>query len=255
MRTTAAMLAIASLCVSGAALAQPITAASQPAQLDVRVAGDHSLRITLKPLTFRGDFPPTPAIVDRPYPASALTVREATAAVSRRVGSLDVAVKGQPLTLTVRRDGRVVQELVFEPDGSVSFRLDDQPVLGMGEGGPRPAAGRPWREQPVQFDRRGQLDTMEPRWQSDMYGSRNPVAMLLGTSGWGLFVATPWMQVDLRDPVRGRFVPSKPPAPDAAPQTEKNQQQALGKGLPPTDQVVPGLVDLFVFDAADPPSR
>ena len=79
MRTTAAMLAIASLCVSGAALAQPITAASQPAQLDVRVAGDHSLRITLKPLTFRGDFPPTPAIVDRPYPASALTVREATA--------------------------------------------------------------------------------------------------------------------------------------------------------------------------------
>ena len=44
----------------------------------------------------------------------------------------------------------------------------------------------------MQFDRRGALDTMEPRWQSDMYGSRNPVAMLLGTGGWGMFVATQW---------------------------------------------------------------
>jgi hypothetical protein len=58
----------------------------------------------------------------------------------------------------------------------------------MGEGGPRPEPGRPWREQPVQFDRRGKLDIMEPRWQADMYGSRNPAAMLLGTAGWGLFV-------------------------------------------------------------------
>ena len=142
-----------------------------------------------------------------------------------------------------------MQELVFEADGRVSFKLDGQPVLGMGEGGPRPERGRPWREQPVQFDRRGALDTMEPRWQSDMYGSRNPVAMLLGTGGWGLFVAAPWVHVDLRDASRGVFLPWTPTGAEVAPQTERNQQQNAGKGLPPIDAIVPGLFDLFVFDA------
>ena len=122
----------------------------------------------------------------------------------------------------------------------------------MGEGGPRPEKGQNWREQRVQFDRRGALDTMEPRWQSDMYGSRNPVAMLLGTGGWGMFVATPWGQVDLRDANRGVFLPFKPTGKESAPQTERNQQQALGKGIPPIDQIVPGLYDFFVFDARDP---
>ena len=91
---------------------------------------------------------------------------------------------------------------------------------------------------------------MEPRWQSDMYGSRNPVAMLLGTSGWGLFVATPWMQVDLRIRARGRFVPCEAAEPDAAP-ADRAQPAAerSAKGLPPADSVVPGLVDLFLFDA------
>ena len=122
----------------------------------------------------------------------------------------------------------------------------------MGEGGPRPEKDRPWREQPVQFDRRGALDTMEPRWQSDMYGSRNPVAMLLGTGGWGLFVAAPWVQVDLRQRDRGVFIPFKPTGKESAPQTERNQQQALGKGIPPIDQMIAGLYDFFIFDAQDP---
>jgi alpha-glucosidase/alpha-D-xyloside xylohydrolase len=37
--------------------AQPITAAGQPAQLDIRAAGEHSLRVTLKPIGFAGAFP------------------------------------------------------------------------------------------------------------------------------------------------------------------------------------------------------
>ena len=93
---------------------------------------------------------------------------------------------------------------------------------------------------------------MEPRWQSDMYGSRNPVAMLLGTSGWGLFVATPWVQTDLTNRDRGVFLPWKPSESENLPQTERNQQQNLGKGLPPVSSIVPGLYDFFVFDAHDP---
>ena len=35
------------------------------------------------------------------------------------------------------------QEVVFEDDGRLSVALDSQPVLGLGEGGPRPTPGRP----------------------------------------------------------------------------------------------------------------
>jgi alpha-glucosidase/alpha-D-xyloside xylohydrolase len=189
----------------------------------------------------------------RTYQSAALSVREITRPVRKAVGNLDVEVRHDPLTVTVRNaSGRLVQEIVFEQDGSLSFKLDAHPVLGMGEGGPRPEPGRPWREQPVQFDRRGTLDIMEPRWQSDMYGSRNPVPMLFGTGGWGLFVAAPWVHVDLRNRDRGVFLPWKPAAAGRTPQNERNQQQNLGKGLPPFDSIVPGLYDLFVFDAHDP---
>ncbi len=245
---TAALLSYAAV-----AQGQSITAAGQPAQLDVRAAGDRSIRVTLKPIAFTGHFPDNPAIAGRAYPAPALSLREITGPVRKSVGRLDVEVRPHPLTLTVKRaGGTLVQEVVFEEGGNLSFKLDDQPVLGMGEGGPKPAPGRPWREQPVQFDRRGQLDAMEPRWQSDMYGSRNPVAMLLGTAGWGLFVAAPWVQVDLRSQERGQFLPWKPTGANNAPQTARNQQQDLGKGLPPVNAIVPGLYDFFVFDAHEP---
>ena len=233
--------------------AQQIVSAGKPAQLDIRAAGDRSLRITLKPVDFKPAYPPTPAVVDRPYPAPALSLRTLDKPVRRTIGSLVVDVKPNPLTVTVQdTTGRTIQDIAFEIDGSMSFRVGSAPILGMGEGGPRAVQGQPWREQPVQFDRRGALDTMEPRWQSDMYGSRNPVAMLLGTAGWGLFVATPWVQVDLRNPDRGIVTPWKPTGNEGAPQTERNQQQNLGKGLPPVDAIVPGLYDVFIFDARDP---
>ena len=254
MRTVRRFLfLIAALFGPAAADAQTITAAGQPAQLDVRVAGDRSIRVTLKPVSFDDDYPVNPAVAPRPYPAPALRLRQITGTVQKKVGTLTVTVRANPLTLSVRNsDGLLVQEVVFETDGSLSFKLDEHPVLGMGEGGPRPQPGTPWRQQPVQFDRRGQLDTMQPRWQADMYGSRNPVAMLLGTSGWGMFVAAPWGQVDLRKADRGLFLPWKPTDADRAPQNERNQQQSLAKGLPPPETVVPGLYDVFIFDAHDP---
>jgi alpha-glucosidase/alpha-D-xyloside xylohydrolase len=256
-RTLIGSLVTFTVLLGGTTATQPassqITAAGQPAQLDIRAAGDRALRVTLKPLTFKENFPATPAVVDRSYSAPAITVRELAKPVQRTLGGLAVEVRPNPLTVTVKNArGQIVQELSFEPDGNLVFKLDDHPVLGMGEGGPRPRQGRPWRQDPPQFDRRGQLDTMEPRWQADMYGSRNPVAMLLGTAGWGLFVATPWVQVDLQNQDRGIFLPWKPTPADQVPQNERNQQQALGKGLPPIDSIVPGLYDVFVFDASDP---
>ena len=37
--------------------AQPILAAGKPGRLEVRIAGEHSLRVTLKPVSFKEDFP------------------------------------------------------------------------------------------------------------------------------------------------------------------------------------------------------
>jgi alpha-glucosidase/alpha-D-xyloside xylohydrolase len=252
-RTHACLLVTALLIVAVPAAGQEITAAGQPAQLDVRAAGERAVRVTLKPASFKPDFPVNPAIAARAWPAPALSLRDVSRSVEREIANLVVEVRGDPLTVRVKDDrGRLVQDIVFNPDGSFSFWLDDNPVLGLGGGGPRPDRATPWRQQPVQYDRRGQLDTMQPRWQSDMYGSRNPVPMLLGTGGWALFVGAPWGQIDLRQPDRGVFLPWVPTEQDRQPQNRANQQQAFAKGLPPPDAVVPGLVDLFIFDARDP---
>jgi alpha-glucosidase (family GH31 glycosyl hydrolase) len=260
MKLGAAALSAQRLLFLGALLATPavasaqrITAAGQPGQLDIRAAGERSIRVTLKPISLKEDFPANSAVAPRPYPAAALSLREIAGPVRKTIGTLTVDVRPNPLTLTVTTNAGVpVQEVVFEADGNLSFKLDSHPVLGMGEGGPRPQQGSAWRDQPVQFDRSGQLDTMQPRWQADMYGSRNPAAMLLGTGGWGMFVAAPWGQIDLRKADRGAFLPWTPTDADRAPQTERNQQQNLAKGLPPPDAVIPGLFDFFIFDAHDP---
>src|SRR5438067_3568631 len=208
-----------------------MSSVSHAQQLDVRQVSPSSVRITLRPDTFKAPFPYTPALVDRKYPAPAISVRNPSSPVRRTIGALTVDVRPNPTTVVVlRANGDTVQRLVFAPDGSLAFRVDDAPVLGMGEGGPRPEPNAPWRQQPIQFDRRGRLDTMEPRWQSDAYGSRNPAAMLVGTGGWGLFVSTPWGQIDLRQPDHGTFLPWLPNARDSVAQNQRNQGQGLGKG-------------------------
>jgi alpha-glucosidase/alpha-D-xyloside xylohydrolase len=250
------LLVVALLCTAGTtAGSQQITSAGKPAQLDISAAGERSIRVTLRPIGVGDDALFTPALAERRYAPPVISVRQLARPVTRRVGALTVEVRPQPLVVRVSNArGQLVQELALQDDGTLTFRLDDAPVFGMGEGGPRPERGVPWRDQPIQFDRRGMLDTMEPRWQSGAYGSRNPVAMLVGTKGWGLFVATPWVEVDLRDSTRGRFIPWRPAANDSVPQNQRNQGQGLGKGRPPVSHIVPGVYDVFVFDAHDPAS-
>ncbi|MYA43393.1 MAG: hypothetical protein F4Z31_16815, partial [Gemmatimonadetes bacterium] len=159
-------------------------------------------------MSFTDELPFSPTLAaGRTYPAPVILLDQLTTPVTRRVGNLNVTVRPDPLTVEVRRaDGSPVQTLRFADDGTVSFPVGPHPVLGMGEGGPEP--GQDWRtDHVVEFDRRGRLHEMRPRWQSNAYGSRNPVALLVGTEGWGLYVATPWVHVDLSDPDRGGFIP------------------------------------------------
>ena len=232
---------------------QQITVAGQPAQLDIRVAGEHSIRITVKPTSYKEDFPSTPALADHDYPKPIISLQSISKIVRKTVGKLHVEIQPNPLTIIVtNQHGQPVQDFIFNEDGTLSFKINDSPVLGMGEGGSKPATGIDWRSLPVEYDRRGRYDKMQPRWQSDAYGSRNPVAMLIGTDGWATFIASPWVEVDLQHKDRGVFIPWKPSGKEIVPQTEKNQELNEGKGLPPIDKIVPGLYDFFVFDAHHP---
>jgi hypothetical protein len=55
------VLAMAGCAVDGG----QITAAGRAAQLDVRVAGESSIRVTLKPIDFAAAFPFTSALAER----------------------------------------------------------------------------------------------------------------------------------------------------------------------------------------------
>jgi len=231
---------------------EPIQWRGNPARLDVRVAGEHAIRITLEPVGSGEAFPFTPSLsAERTYSDPVLSLREVGAPVEKRVGNLVVGVGAGPLSLTVRNAaGERVQSLAFEPDGTVTFDVGAAPVLGMGEGGPQP--GDDWQTNlQVEFDRRGRLHEMRPRWQSNAYGSRNPVPFLVGTDGWGLFVATPWVQVDLSEAGRGRFVPwERPEGLGEGEGAERRYEQAV-QGRPPASQPADAF-DVFVFDAHDP---
>ncbi len=242
------------LLVGNSVAAQQVTTNGQAAQLDIRHAGANAIRITLKPVAYRMAFPFSPAVKESAKPATpVLSIRNIHSPIKKRIGNLVVEVNAAPVSVRVTNiKGELIQRVVFEENGNVSFQTGGKPVLGMGEGGPKPVRGVNWRSQAVQFDRRGSLDSMQPRWQADMYGSRNPVPILVGTAGWGLLVAAPWVLVDLRDSLRGTFIPWKPAGNEHIAQTQTNQGLNQGKGLPPLDQVVPGLYDLFVFDGHDP---
>lgn len=237
----------------GTSQSQQIKVAGQAGQLDIRSAGENSIRITLKPLSFKDDFPFNPALSVRDYPKSFISIRNINKALKKSVGNFNIVVSTNPLTIVItNKKGKDVQHLVFDEEGKLLIKMNDHPVLGLGEGGTKPEAGVNWRNLPVEYDRRGVYDNMQPRWQSDAYGSRNPVAMLAGTDGWAIFVASPWVEVDLRNKDQGVIIPWKPPVGGLVLQTEGNQHSVKDKGLPPTDKIVPGLYDIFVFDAHRP---
>jgi alpha-glucosidase/alpha-D-xyloside xylohydrolase len=222
------------------------------AQLDIRAAGEVGVRVTIRPLDFKDTFPYTPALVERENPKPVISLRNLDLdfkPVKAKVGNLNVTVKGKPLSVLVTtQDGKPVQNIAFASDGTMSFALDDQPVLGLGEGGPKQQGN--WQEDTIEFDRRGRVHSMNPRYDTKAYGSRNPVAMMVGTSGWGMFVATPWGEIDLTSKDRGTFTPAKPIPPGTV--VSRRQQRQGRIGLPPAGSVTPGVYDVFVFDAHQP---
>lgn len=230
---------------------QTITTSEGLAQLEIRQVGESALRITLKPVDSRDILSEHPAFIDIDYPDRMISMRKIARSQKKRLGNFSLMITRDPLHIKVtNKEGQTIQEFDFLPDGTLGFALDDAPVLGMGEGGPK--VGDNWRDLPIEFDRRGRFHNMQPRWQAEAYGSRNPVPLLIGTKGWGIFVAAPWVQVDLEDKFQGRFIPHEYPDSGNIVATKRNHRHILWKGLPPDSVNVPGLFDVFVFDAHVP---
>ncbi|MDR8390627.1 DUF5110 domain-containing protein [Aliifodinibius sp. S!AR15-10] len=76
--------------------------------------------------------------------------------------------------------------------------------------------------------------------------------MMVGTGGWGLYIPTPWGQIDLRDAEHGLFIPRDRTTLSNTPQDREGQHANRGQGIPPLDSMIPGLYDIFVFDASQP---
>jgi alpha-glucosidase (family GH31 glycosyl hydrolase) len=249
MRSRAVLMSLSALL--GAAIVAPgawaadITRGGQPAELTVTSGGAHSVRVTLTPMGMM--LPPSPSLLKLEFKNPAISLRAIDKPVKSRVGALDVEITAAPLRVLVKSAaGREIQKLVFDDQtGKVSFNVGDAPVLGLGEGGQQPPKGS--GPVGIQFDRRGKLDVMRPGWGSGTLGSRNPVAVLAGTDGWGLFVASPWVQVDLRDPAKGAFIPTNNVRPTAG----VDKPDILGGGKSPVPAEAQGI-DIFVFDAAVP---
>jgi alpha-glucosidase/alpha-D-xyloside xylohydrolase len=139
-----------------------------------------------------------PALID--YPRTILW-SGSFARMPRRLqaGGMMLAVSHDPLTLTISRNNRPVQQIIFNTkDGSFSFRTQEA-VFGLGENG-------------VKLDRRGSLYPMKASYLKGPDGSVMPFPFLAGLDHWALFITSPEGSLHLRSR-QGVFRPETPGKP------------------------------------------
>ena len=93
--------------------AQLVMVDGKPGRLEIRVAGEHSLRVTLKPISFTENFPFTPALAERNYAKPVISVTAIGKKMTVQAGNFRVAIASNPLTISVsNRKGQPVQQFV-----------------------------------------------------------------------------------------------------------------------------------------------
>jgi hypothetical protein len=205
---SAAVAGTGALLGPGIALPQeaPIQIAGRPVEITLTPVSAETVRITIVPLE-ENQPQPVPAdgaLVQGTWGRPAASLRTLSGARDVKCGDLTVRLTPAPLTVRVAaKGGRVVQEFqVDATSGHVSFPLGDGPVLGLGQGGP-------------QFDRRGQFDRMrsgQGGYNLRTHGGKVPVQLLIGTSGWAMYIHQPLGAFDLT----GKSGQLQPPYPEAA---------------------------------------
>jgi alpha-glucosidase len=184
-----------------------IGVAGHPVEIAITPASARTVRITVAPLD-NGRAQPIPddgSLVERTWSEPSARIQTLAAPRTVRAGDLTVLVSPDPLAIDIALEGRRVQQLEIDrATGALLFQLGDSPLLGLGEGGP-------------QFDRRGSTDRMrsgQGGYQLRTHGGRVPIAWLIGTSGWAIFIRQPIGAFDFTGS-RGRFDPA--PAGGVAP--------------------------------------
>ncbi len=173
----------------------------RPVEAALTVVSERALRVSVSPLEGNGVAAPLadePALVKRDWPAAAFRLRSVTAEQTIKVAGFQVTVTPEPLQFVIRgKDNQVVQELRLDKStGSLSFRLGDGPILGLGQGA-------------AQFDRRGKKLSMRASHSGDrvLYGGRVPIPWMLGTEGWAIFFNQPRGEISLNGN-EGRLLPA-----------------------------------------------
>ncbi|MGC1783483.1 MAG: TIM-barrel domain-containing protein [Acidobacteriaceae bacterium] len=163
----------------------PILVSGHPVEVVLTAVSSHTIRVTVQPLQDGQpqSVPVDGALVKEKWGLPLARLRELSGTRSVTSGNLEVKISANPLPIRVEtKSGRLVQELKVDgTSGTLDFRLGDGPLLGLGQGGP-------------QFDRRGNVEPMvsgQRGYELSTHGSRVPIQLLIGTSGWGLYVHHP----------------------------------------------------------------
>lgn len=165
--------------LAAASTASLLGAESAPMHVSVSSVTPNTVRLIIG----SGEVVEDGALVRQSWPARSLPLRK-----NVECGNLSVRLTNNPFLIVVLgKHGRPVQELSLDDQGDLKFSLGNGPLLGLGQGGP-------------EFDRRGKLDRMnsgQGGYHLGTNGGKVPIQLLIGTSGWGLFVHRPLGQFDL----------------------------------------------------------
>lgn len=177
----------------GSPLAQSdsLQIAGRPVELAFNACSRYTIRVTLRaiesgvvqPLIYDG------ALVQEHFAGPSRRLRSVPHAATYKCGDLRVQISPGPLTIRVEDSRRrLVQELKTDPiSGGLRFLLGDAPVFGLGQGGP-------------QFNRAGSRDRMvsgQSGYQLRTHGAKVPIQLVIGTSGWAMYVHSPLGAFDL----------------------------------------------------------
>jgi alpha-glucosidase len=168
-----------------------IQVAGRPVEIALTATSPKTVRVTIAPIE-NGQVQPLPvdgALVKQNWGRPVARLRTLANTTSVKCGELIVRLSGNPLAIHIGdKAGRVAQQLTCDSaTGELSFRTGESPLLGLGQGGP-------------QFDRRGHIDRMgsgQGGYQLATHGGKVPVQLLIGTSGWAMYIHQPLGAFDL----------------------------------------------------------
>lgn len=161
--------------------------------VEVRVipVTERTARIAVLPVDSSGAaaaLPDEPVVVARHWAAPVIQVRSRVPAAASKAGTLTVEVRtdaGVEVSVAGPSGVPPQQFRIAVDTGALSFRIGEQPLLGLGQGGPR-------------LDRRGIRQPMTPgETNLATDGMRVPVPWLISPEGWAVFVNRPKGEFDL----------------------------------------------------------